>query len=215
MKVRSRRSGRLVAVVEQEGDEFHDAHPLHVERAAAPDVAAAHLAAERVDGPVLALEGDDIGVVEQDQLLAARAVAGKRRDERGAAGRVRRLVEPVGDALAIEDRAVEVAGAGLVAGRIDGVDADVGGEQLRRFLGQRVPVRGESVVRHTVLLESCSRARSGEGEPPTTGARRARMRPRISGPGAASGAAEAGGCVERGTGLEPATFCLEGRCSTS
>ena len=170
---------QLVAVVQQEGDELHDAHPLHVERAAAPDVAAAHLAAERIDGPVLALEGHDVGVVEQDQLLAARAVAGQRGDERGAAGRVRRLVELVGDALAIEDRAEELAGAGLVAGRVDGVDADVGGEQLRRFLGQRVPVRRESVVRHAVLLESCSRARSGEGEP-TTG-RRAHGRARALG----------------------------------
>ena len=164
---------QLVAMVQQESDELHDAHPLHVERAAAPDVALAHLAAERVDGPVLALEGHDVGVVEQDQLLAARAVAGQRGDERGAAGRVRRLVEPVGDALAIEDRAVEVAGARLVAGRVDGVDADVGGEQLRRFLGQRVPVRRESVVRHAVLLESSlpHPAPARANLPPPAGAR--------------------------------------------
>src|SRR5690606_12727548 len=38
--------GEVVPLVEKEGDELHDAHPLHVLRTATPDVAVVYLAGE-------------------------------------------------------------------------------------------------------------------------------------------------------------------------
>ena len=53
---------------------------------------------------MLALEGDDVGVVEQDQRFPSRAVALQRGDERRAV--VARVVEPVRDALAAAAKGV-------------------------------------------------------------------------------------------------------------
>ena len=44
------------------------------------------LARERLHGPVLAFEGDDVCVVEEDQRFAARPVALDLRDQRLPAG---------------------------------------------------------------------------------------------------------------------------------
>ena len=128
-----------VAVIQQQRDELHHRHALHVDRATAPDEAVAHRAAERIDRPVLALERDDVAVVEQDQRVAARPVARDGRGQRVASARPG-VEAAVGDALAVENAREPRAGARLVAGRVDGVDTDVLGQQLGRLGGERVPV---------------------------------------------------------------------------
>ena len=50
-------------------------HALHVDRAAAPDVAVREVGRERLVGPALGRSRDDVEVREQQQRLAARAVA--------------------------------------------------------------------------------------------------------------------------------------------
>ena len=53
----------------------HGVHVLHVDRAAAPDVAVALLAGERVDAPLGRIGGDDVEVAVHEQRRAARRSA--------------------------------------------------------------------------------------------------------------------------------------------
>jgi len=119
-----------------DGDRLGGHLVLHVGRAAAPDVTVLHDAGERGHRPLALVGRDDVHVPHEDER-GARAGALQPGDEVLALGQfarergryaVRRQVVP-------ED---EGAG-GLVAGRVRGVDAQDGGEQLEDFVLEPLP----------------------------------------------------------------------------
>ena len=73
------------ALQHQHGHQVRGQHRLVILAAPSPDVAVLHDRAERVDGPLLALHADDIGVGENQQG-PPRPVALEPRDEVGAGG---------------------------------------------------------------------------------------------------------------------------------
>ena len=66
--------------------DLHRDHGLHVQRAAAPDVAVGQVAAERVVGPAVRLGRHDVEVRKEQQRVAATAVAADAGHDRAAAG---------------------------------------------------------------------------------------------------------------------------------
>ena len=94
---------------------------LHVERAAAPDAAVPQLARPRVDRPLGRVGEDGVGVREQEQRRPV-ARPPDPRDEVRPLGHAR--VELALDAERLEVRAQELGRLRLVAGRVDGVQAD-------------------------------------------------------------------------------------------
>jgi hypothetical protein len=89
---------------------------LHVDRAAAPDVAVGDVAAERVVGPLLRRRRDHVEVREQQQRLAAGAVAAQPGGDRAATGD--REVDLGGDAGVLERVGDPPRGAELAVGRV-------------------------------------------------------------------------------------------------
>ncbi len=128
-------AGRLEALAGERGDRdrVRGHLPLHVERAAPPDLAVAHLAGERRHRPLGGVGEDDVGVAEQQQR---RAVAATRNpgDEAGALGHAR--VEVAANAVCLEVFAQELGRRRLVAGRVGRVDADEPAEQIGDFVPQ-------------------------------------------------------------------------------
>ena len=125
------------ALQQQEREQLGDPQTLHVERAAAPDLAVAQDAAEGVFVPVLALDGHDVGVVEQQQGRLAPVAA---QDSAQGDAIVARVEQRPGDALAFELAAEEGAGGTLVPGRVRGVDAQVLAEETDRLRERCIPL---------------------------------------------------------------------------
>ena len=107
---------------------FHRHHRLHVDGAAAPDVAFRKVAAERVVGPAFRFGWHHVQVREEQQRLAAGAVAAEPRHDRTAAGK--RLHDRRLDALVSEDAFEVTSREELVAGRVDGLNPDEGPDQF-------------------------------------------------------------------------------------
>ena len=125
------------ALERQHRREMQDARGLHVDRAAAIEIAVGDRAAERVDGPVAAIGVHDIDVVVQDDP-AERAVAGEARAKAGPAGRGldRLALDPVaGQHLGQEPGARD-----LVSGRVRGVDRQIAAQQIDRLVAESRPV---------------------------------------------------------------------------
>src|SRR5439155_7950857 len=108
---------------------------LHVERPAAPDLAVAELAGPRIDLPLGPIRDDRVRVQEENQARPA-APAGQARDEVRPLGHLR--VELSRDTALREVVAQQLRRGRLVAGRIDGVDADQLLEELRDRVAERV-----------------------------------------------------------------------------
>ena len=117
--------GDFVAVEEEEDFEEGGSHAFVVECAATVDPAVLHNAGEGLDGPLVALDADDIRVAHEQQGLFL-AVALEPGDEAAACGFEGE--DFAGDTFAVEDGFEELRAAGLVAGWVDGVHADEGGE---------------------------------------------------------------------------------------
>ena len=134
------------ALQQQHRDQLGHAQPLHVERAAPPDLAVADDARERLLVPVLALHGHHVGVIEQHQRLLAAVAAqdGAQRD--AVVARVERLA---GDALAFEDGPEEVARQPLPPRRVGRVDAQVVLQDAQRLLEGGVPIDRRRGRRHS------------------------------------------------------------------
>ena len=120
-KITSRSSGDLLALQPQHRHQPGGDVLLVVHRAAAVDVAAVARGAERREGPLLRVHVDRVGV-RHDQQRPLAAVAFEARDEVGPVRFEREDLR--GDALALEQLLDVVDDAGLVAGRVGGVDAE-------------------------------------------------------------------------------------------
>ncbi len=119
--------GALPLRAHEGADEHRDAR-LHVERAAAPDVAVLEPALERRVRPVLAGGRDDVDVpLEQERR---RVAAGEAADEVRPAGLL--LVELRLAARVLELRAEELDARRFVAGRVRRVEPDQLLQELRR-----------------------------------------------------------------------------------
>ncbi len=139
--------------------QLHDAHRFHIQRAAAVDDAVDDGAGERLEVPVLALDGDDVGVAEQHER-PLRTVAAHRRGHvhplDAVLAAVGRVVEgDLADALCAEQTGEPVAGGLFAARRVRGVDADEIGEEARRLFGDGVPV-DTGCVGHSQILVAVS-----------------------------------------------------------
>src|SRR5439155_13396496 len=119
--------------------------PLHVERAAAPDVLLAKLAAPWVDRPLIGVGNDRVGVGEQEQ---PRPVS--------TAGQARNEVLPFGNTpeeLALDPERLEVIAQelgrhGLVPGPVDRVQTEELPEKLGRLVAyrERRHLEGRSIL---------------------------------------------------------------------
>ena len=119
------RERHALALQPQERDELGDARPLHVHRAARPQLAAPHRRREGIGLPLRAIGRHDVHVVEEHHRLAG----GRRR--RGLQPRVenrlpgRRLIARDRNPFALEDRCEEVCCLSRVARRIRRVDLHI------------------------------------------------------------------------------------------
>ena len=119
-----------------DGHRLHRGDTLRVERAAPVDEAVTPLAAERWDAPARGLGRHDVEMGEQhDRTRGARSR--ESRVEIAASGS--RLDDLRVDADLRELAPKQLRGGRLVAGRVRGVDADQGGEQLRGLVSHRSP----------------------------------------------------------------------------
>src|SRR4051812_13744647 len=112
--------------------------PLHVKRAAAPDLALAQLARPRIDLPLGGIGDDRVRVREQQE---GRAVA-TARDARDEVRPLRHLrVQLALDPALGEVVAQELCGLSLVARRIDGVETDQLLEEPDNLVPERFSLR--------------------------------------------------------------------------
>jgi hypothetical protein len=124
---------------------------LHVERAAAPDLAAAELARPGIDLPLGRVREHRVGVREEREPGPV-ARAGNPRDE---VGPLRLLgVELAGDSVLLEIGPEELGRTGLVPRRIDGVEPD----QLLEEPGDLVAERDGCAQRRVPCTKSHSRS---------------------------------------------------------
>ena len=107
---------------------------LHVERAAAPDLAVAKLARPGVDLPLGGIGENRVRVREERQPRPV-AAPGNPRDEVRPLRHLR--VELAGDAVLLEVVAQELGRTGLVPGRVDRVEADQLLEELADLVAER------------------------------------------------------------------------------
>ena len=132
---------RLEALARQRRDRngFRRDLPLHVERAAPPNLAVAQLAAKRVGAPLRRVCEHDVGVGKEEQRGTV-APTWDARDEVRALGDLR--VQLAGDARVFEIAAQQLRCGGLVARRVRRVDANELLQELRHFLAQRRNLNG-------------------------------------------------------------------------
>ena len=121
--------------------ELHRDQVLHVDRAAAVDVAVGDVGRERVVGPQLRRGRDDVEVAEEEQRAAARAVAVQPGGDRAATGE--RLDDRRRDPGFGQDRRHVAGREDLVARRVDGRDADEVAQVGDEALVGRVQASGE------------------------------------------------------------------------
>jgi hypothetical protein len=139
---RTRRAGEAAHDLD-----FHRHHRLHIDRAAAPDVAVGQIAGERVVGPAGRLRGHDVEMREKEQRVAASPVAVNASDYRTPAGE--RFHDRGPEPLIGEHLLQVSSGKDLVAGRVDGLDPNQRSQQLDQFrefdLGKRRLARFDCV----------------------------------------------------------------------
>jgi hypothetical protein len=117
-----------------DGDGARSRLTLHVKRAAAPDLVVAQLSRPRIDAPLRRVGEHGVGVREEEQPWPSAAPWNPRDQVRP----LRHLrVQLARDAAGFQVRAQVLRGDRLVAGRVDGVEADELLEELRRLLAQR------------------------------------------------------------------------------
>jgi hypothetical protein len=130
---------QLAALGEQaHREELHDAETLRVERAAAADEAATHVARERRERPLGGRGRHDVHVVEKHDRLGRAAAAAKARQQH-------RFLGHRADPLGLEPRFLrqlleEVGRRRGVARWVLGVDRQICAEQLRRLVADLLPV---------------------------------------------------------------------------
>ncbi len=115
-----------------EGGQHHRHEVLHVGRAAAPQVAVAHLAGERRHRPVRGVRRDDVQVPLHQQRRQRRVRARHARDDAGPPGR--RLDDPRRDAQAVEERRHVLRGRALALGVVPAAVGRVEPDQVRAQL---------------------------------------------------------------------------------
>ena len=112
-------------------------HSFVVDRATTVHVSVLDFGGERIDGPVLAFDTNDVHVSHENHGTT-RAVAAKARDESSAAGR--RLEQLRLDRMGLEDAREILRDRKLVTGRIHGVDLDHPLQMLDGLAGHSGPV---------------------------------------------------------------------------
>jgi hypothetical protein len=111
--------GRALALQQHQRHQAHRHHVLHVDGAAAPDVAALLHGGEGRVLPVVVVGGDHVQVPAQQQRRLAPAPL----QARDHAGPPRRALQDLRrDPLAGQGRRHQLGGGALVAGRVAGVD---------------------------------------------------------------------------------------------
>ena len=147
--------------------EHHADHVLHVDRAAAPDVAVLDGAGERVHAPVGGLGGHHVEVAVDQQRAAVRVGAGQPGEDVAAArcagldvlGLVADLLELLGDPVG----ALRLALGGLELTGVGGVEPDQRADEVDHLVGC---ARGRSVT--VTIPTTCDQLRwfgSGAGHP--------------------------------------------------
>ena len=129
--------------------DLHRDHALHVDRAAAPDVAVGDVGGERVVRPAVSRGRDHVDVREQEERVAAAAVAVEAGDDRAASrgrledlGRHARVAEQVGHEPGGPQLAVT-----RLRGRVDARDPDELAEVVDELVVGAPPVGGGDGVR--------------------------------------------------------------------
>ncbi len=127
------------AFEQQHRHELADRRALHVGGSASPDVAVPDVPGERGHGPALRVGGYDVEVIEeQDGSREAAA----RQPGQDVGPLLAEVVDPVLDALPVENLLEKLGGQPLAARRIRRVHAQVGLQQPDRFAPRRLEVRG-------------------------------------------------------------------------
>jgi hypothetical protein len=111
--------------------QFHSHHGLHVHGAAAPDVAIGDRASEGVVRPALLVDGDNVGVRQEEQRAAAGAVAPDTRHDAAATGE--RLEDLRLEPGVSENRREVAGGDDLIAGRVHGPETQERAQVLDEF----------------------------------------------------------------------------------
>src|SRR5512132_380653 len=131
----------------------HGHHLLHVDRAPAPDDAVVDLAGERRVAPAPGLGRDHVDVAVEQQRGRSPVAPGEAGDQVGPArGRRQHLRLHPGPTQGVGQ---ELDAGGLVAGRVGGVEAHQGPQQLHHRLALLLPV---DLLRHRVHRVSSPRS---------------------------------------------------------